>query len=220
MEGHKPYPSDSWRSSSAVGRGRTPVNAAGLWWHCGVGLGLRATITGGRLQEIGHLLGGRSWPLAKRIALGSVSRPAASRPASKAEPEEQVTPSRGLRPRARSSRAACLMAASYRSPPTGVTSSAGFRLGPLSDPLGARRRTHESFFESLCGPHGGVAHRATPRANCFGLEAAGIYFSGRRAGKGVWNLPKGADWLSRPPVVGPDALRASAGVNQNNKATV
>jgi len=43
------------------------------------------------------------------------------------------------------SRAACLVAASYRSPPIGVASYAGSRSGPLSDPLEAHRYRHQSL---------------------------------------------------------------------------
>lgn len=59
--------------------------------------------------------------------------------------------------------ATSLVEASYRSPPIDVTPFAGSRLGPLSDPLGTDRRTHERFFGSLCGPHGRVASRTAKR---------------------------------------------------------
>jgi hypothetical protein len=58
---------------------------------------------------------------------------------------------------------ACLVAASDSWPLFDVASFADSRLGPLSDPLRVNRMTHESFFGSLCGPHGRVASRTAKR---------------------------------------------------------
>ncbi len=60
-------------------------------------------------------------------------------------------------------RAACLVAASDSWPLIDLAPSAGSRSGPQSDPLGARRRMHESFSGSLRGPHGRVAARTAKR---------------------------------------------------------